>query len=259
MSGLQDMQHRFMDYLLDESSEVVDDIESTPMLSAKGRLDIYAIAYKLRLKEAITTDYDKLASYLGDEQFDQLMDRYIEKYPSHTTNLRYFSINLPELTREEAPFNQLPELYELACIERSFADSFDAKDQQFSTIEDLAALPEQAWETLSFTFQKSVQLLWLEYNSFPIWKALADEKTPPKPEKTDAMAWVLWRRSDLISHYKILSEVEIAILDLAIKGESFAVICEKLLDYFNEEETPMKAISYLQSWIAEEMLSGFEY
>ncbi|MFW5450273.1 MAG: putative DNA-binding domain-containing protein [Methylophagaceae bacterium] len=259
MSGLQDMQHRFMDYLLDESSEVVDDIESTPMLSAKGRLDIYAIAYKLRLKEAITTDYDKLASYLGDEQFDQLMDRYIEKHPSHTTNLRYFSINLPELTREEAPFNQLPELYELACIERSFADSFDAKDQQFSTIEDLAALPEQAWETLSFTFQKSVQLLWLEYNSFPIWKALADEKTPPKPEKTDAMAWVLWRRSDLISHYKILSEVEIAILDLAIKGESFAVICEKLLDYFNEEETPMKAISYLQSWIAEEMLSGFEY
>lgn len=67
--------------------------------------------------------------------------------------------------REEAPFNQLPEL---ACIERSFANSFDAKDQQFATIDDLAAFPEKPWETLSFTFQKSVQLLWLEDNSFPV-------------------------------------------------------------------------------------------
>lgn len=94
MSELQDLQYRFMDYLLDQSSEVVDDIQSTPVLSAKDRLDIYASAYKLRLKEAITTDYDKLAAYLGDKQFDQLMERYIEKYPSHTANLRYFSIDL---------------------------------------------------------------------------------------------------------------------------------------------------------------------
>ena len=259
MPDLQDLQSHFMDYLLDESSVIIDDIESTPMLSAKGRLDIYATAYKLRLKEAITTDYDKLASYLGDKRFDQLMDRYIEKHPSHTTNLRYFSIDLPELVREEAPFNQLPELYELACIERSFANSFDAKDQQFATIDDLASLPEKAWETLSFTFQKSVQLLWLEYNSFPIWKALSNDSTPPKSEKTEIVAWVLWRRSDLISHYKILSEFEITILELAMKGETFSVMCEKLLDFFSEQETPMKAISYLQSWIQEEMLSGLKY
>jgi len=32
-----------------------------------------------------------------------------------------------------------------------------------------------------------------------------------------------------------------------------------LLDFFSEEETPMKAIVFLQSWIAEEMLEGFDY
>lgn len=259
MSDLQDLQSGFMDYLLDESSAMINNIESTPMLSAKGRLDIYAIAYRLRLKEAITTDYDKLASYLGDEQFEQLMDCYIEKYPSHTTNLRYFSTKLPDLVRDEAPFNSLPELYELACIERAFADSFDAKDLQFATLDDLATLPEEAWGTLQFVLQKSVQILWLNHNSFPIWKALDDEDTPPEVEKTNASTWILWRREDLISHYRMLAEAEVAALELVMKGETFAVICEKLLDFFSEDETPMKAIGFLQSWVNEQMLAGFKY
>jgi putative DNA-binding protein len=259
MSGLQELQLRFMDYLLDESSEVIDDIESTPMLSAKGRMDIYASAYKLRLKEAITTDYDKLASYLGDEQFDQLMEQYIEQYPSHTTSLRYFSIKLPELVRDEEPFNQIAELYEIACIERAFSDSFDAKDRQFVVQDDLINLPEEAWGTLHFIFQNSVQILSLEHNSFPIWKALADDYTPPKVEKTESTTWVLWRRSDLISHYRVVPVAEIAALHLAMKGKTFAVICEKLLEFFSEEETPMKAISLLQSWVNEEMLAGLKY
>jgi hypothetical protein len=259
MSELHDLQHRFMDYLLQESVAIIDDIQSTSVLSAKDRLDIYASAYKLRLKEAITSDYGKVASYLGDDQFDQLMERYIEKHPSHTTNLRYFSINLPELVRDEAPFNSLAELYELACIERAFADSFDAKSIHFATLEELATIPEQAWETLQFKFQSSLQILWLEHNSFPIWKALAEDNVPPKLEKTTLIAWVLWRRSDLISHYKVLSEAEVAALDLALKGESFAVICEKLLDFFSEEETPIKAIGFLQSWLAEEMLESFNW
>jgi len=32
-----------------------------------------------------------------------------------------------------------------------------------------------------------------------------------------------------------------------------------LYRFYNEEETQMKAIGFLQSWIAEEMLVGFEY
>ncbi len=259
MSALHDMQLRFMDYLLDESTKIVDEIESTPMRSAKGRLDIYASAYRLRLKEAITTDYDKLALYLGEDRFDQLMDLYIDKFPSHTANLRYFSVNLPELIRNNADYAHIEEVYELACIERAFADSFDAKDLQFATIDDLAALPEQAWATLIFKFQKSVQILWLDHNSFPIWKALAEEEIPPKAQKSSPTAWILWRKSDLISHYRMLETEEIAILALAMQGENFAVMCEKLLEFYNEEETPIKAIGFLQTWIAEEMLADFEY
>jgi len=259
MSELKDLQHRFMNYLLDEPSTIVDEIESTPMRSAEGRLAIYGSAYKSRLKEAILTDYDKLASYLGDDQFDGLMDRYIEKYPSHTTSLRYFSIHLPELVRDEAPFNQHAELYELAFIERVFADSFDAKDTVFTTINDLATLPPEAWGTLSFSFQKSAQIIELKHNSFSIWKALSEEGQPPQLEKTDQVSWIVWRRANLVSHYRLLSVEEEVALSLAMNGDSFAVICEQLLQFFSEEETPVKAIGFLQSWVNEEMLAGLNY
>jgi len=229
------------------------------MRSAEGRLAIYASAYKSRLKEAILTDYDKLATYLGDEQFDSVMELYIEKYPSHTTSLRYFSIHLPELVRDEAPFDQFPELYEIACIERVFANSFDAKDIIFTTINDLATLPPEAWETLIFEFQQSAQILNLKHNSFSIWKALSAETQPPQLESAEPVSWIVWRRSNLVSHYRALPAEEEVALRLAMAGETFAVICEQLLQFFSEEETPAKAISFLQSWVNEEMLAGLRY
>ena len=57
LDQLRQLQQDFMHYVLGEQSEIVTQIESTPVLSAKDLLDIYATAYKLRLKGAISTNY----------------------------------------------------------------------------------------------------------------------------------------------------------------------------------------------------------
>ena len=91
MDALRKLQHDFLGYLLDESSnDIVDSIESTPHRSAEQRMALYGNAYVLRLKEALSTDYERLHSYLGDDLFDSLMQRYIEHYPSQHLSLRYF-------------------------------------------------------------------------------------------------------------------------------------------------------------------------
>ncbi len=253
---LKQLQQQFMSYLLGQSSDMVEHIQSTPMRSAEGRLDIYANAYRMRLKEAMMTDFEKLHTFLGDEQFEMLMDRYIDIYPSHTTSLRYFSNHVPELL-SQPPFNELPVLEELATIERAFADSFDAKDAQFASLEQLAAIEPEAWAYLQIELQQSLQILPFSYNCFAIWKAIAEETTPPEVEKQQASKWVLWRKSDLISHYRALSEAEAVALNVAKEGLGFAEICEALLDFFTEEETPAQAVTMLQSWIQEEMVAGF--
>jgi hypothetical protein len=260
MASLRQLQQDFMHYVLGESSEIVPQIESTSALSATGRLDIYAIAYKLRLKEAISTDYEVLHTYLGDEQFDRVMESYITHYPSHITNLRYYSIEMVTLLKTQAPFNLHPVLAELATIESSFATSFDSKDQPIITLNELATLAPEAWATLQLNFQPSVQVLPMVFNSFAIWRAVSNDEAPPILETpSEGVHWVLWRRADLISHYRPLDAAEHVALNLALQGENFAVICEALLDFFSEEDTPMKAVSYLQSWITEEMLSSLAY
>ncbi|MBL4783669.1 MAG: putative DNA-binding domain-containing protein [Porticoccaceae bacterium] len=258
MSALLQLQHEFMDFLLGEPSDITRHIQSTPTYSATKRLNIYAYAYKARLKEALETDYEKLHSYLGDEQFNQLLELYIKKYPSKQTSLRYFGASMTHLLNDEEHYNKLPILAEIARIEYAFADSFDAKDASISTLEELTALPPDAWQTLSFSFQASLQLLPLKYNSFAVWRALSDEQTPPETKQSkENNLWLIWRDNQLISRYRALAKPEAAAISLAVDGLSFPAVCEELLNYFDEDETPVKAIGFLQTWIQEGLITTF--
>lgn len=251
---LRELQQDFFGYLLaEEANGIVQQIESTPMLSANQRMGVYANAYVLRLKEALETDYEVLHSYLGDEQFDQLCTDFIRQHPSHTHSLRYYSQALPAMLRDSEPYKAFPELHEIALIEQSFANSFDAKDTQIASLEQLADLPPEHWPDLKLEFTPSQQLLSLHTNSFELWKALSQEQTPPEVINSETTQhWVIWRKADLISHFRPLEAPEFAALTAAINGESFAGICETLLVFFSEEQVPTKAVGYLQNWIGEE-------
>jgi len=45
-------------------------------------------------------------------------------------------------------------------------------------------------------------------------------------------------------------------MQLAMQGKNFAELCESLLEFYSEEETPLKAITFLQSWIQDEQLAA---
>ena len=114
MSELRHIQASFLGHLLGKPSQLVDQIESTADTSAQQRLDIYASGYRLRLKEALETDFEQLHAYLGDEQFDQLMDAYIDRHQSHHTSLRYYSQYMLSLLNSQSPYAEIPVLFEIA-------------------------------------------------------------------------------------------------------------------------------------------------
>jgi len=255
MDALRKLQHEFLGYLLDDSThEIVERIESTPRRSAEQRMQFYGNAYRLRLKEALGIDYERMHAYLGDELFDSLMEQYIDAYPSHHPSLRYFGQHMVELVENLAPYKQWPEVAEIARIELAFADSFDAADAHCVRLNELAELPAAAWAELKLCFHSAVQLLPQRYNSFQIWRALSNDETPP--EKTvDDSTWLIWRQ-DLVSRYRALDSAELAALSLALSGGSFADICELLLEYFSEAETPQRAVAYLQHWINDQLVTA---
>lgn len=254
MDALRKLQHEFLGYLLDDSATaIVARVQSTTQRSAEQRLAFYGHGYGLRLKEALSTDYERLHSYLGDELFDSLMQQYIAAYPSHHTSLRYFGQHMPELVTQLEPFSLNPEIVEIARIEQAFADSFDAADSAIVRLEQLTQLTADVWPNLRLRFHAAVQLLPQQNNSFQIWRALASEATPPEVT-ADTTTWLIWRQ-DLVSRYRALEAAELAVLNAAIAGHSFADICEALLEHFDEDETPQRVVTYLQQWINDQMVT----
>ena len=253
MHALRKLQQEFLGYLLDDAAVgIVERIESTPRRSAEQRMAFYGNAYTLRLKEALTTDYEQLHSYLGDELFDTLMQQYIDSYPSHHTSLRYFGQHMVEMVEQQEPFKPLAEVAEIARIEQAFADSFDAADCQCTSLDQLAQLEPEAWATLTLRFHGSVQLLPQRFNSFQIWKALSNQQTPPQKTADDSV-WLIWRQ-DLVSQYRALEHAERTALSIALSAGSFADICTGLLEHFSVQETPQQAVGYLQRWINDQMV-----
>ena len=253
MNALRNLQQEFLSYLLNESSVgVIDRIESNSQCKAEGRMTLYSNAYVLRLKEALSTDYERLHIYLGDELFENLQQNYITTYPSHNPSLRYFGQYMVDLVEQLEPFSQLPEVAEITRIEKAFLESFDAADEQYVELGHLVKIEPDAWPALTLRFHDSLQLLPQHHNSFQIWKALADEQTPP--QKTDSeTTWIIWRQ-DLVSRYRALEAAELTALKIVIYGGDFAEVCEGLLKHFSETETPQKAVMFLQQWINDQMV-----
>jgi len=253
MDALRNLQLKFLDYLLDDGTdEIVDYIESIPPQSAKQRMALYGNAYVLRLKEALGSDYERLHSYLGDDLFENLMQKYIERYPSHHPSLRYFGKNMTELVESLEPYKQLSEVAEITRIEQAFGYSFDAANSQNVTLEQLAQLKPDAWATLVLHFHDAVQLLPQHNNSFQIWQALADEQTPPIKSACDT-TWLIWRK-DMVSRYRALEAAEVSALNVAMLGGNFSEVCEALLEHYSAAETPQQAVTFLQQWIHDQMV-----
>jgi len=180
------------------------------------------------------------------------LDGYIDKYHSHHPNLRYYSQYIPSFLANQTPFSEHPEIVEIARIEHAFNFSFDAANCVTIGLERLAELAPDNWPSICLEFHPSTQLISCNYNSFQIWKAVSEEQTPPRLEQ-ESTTWLVWRK-DLISQYRALSEAEAHTIKLALSGADFSGLCEVLLDYYDEEQTPQQAVMYLQSWINEMMV-----
>lgn len=253
-SGLENLQQEFFAELLGHKSVVIKHIQSTEQWSACERMGIYSSGYRLRLKEAIATDFDRLFSYLGDDLFNQLQDSYVDKYPSYHTSLRHYSQHIVELIESLEPFSNYPEISELAQIELAFNYSFDAASCSPAKITELSKIAPEQWPDITINFHASLQRLDLKTNSMEIWKALSNQQAPPSLT-TDATTWIIWRKH-LVSQYRAIDSIELSLLSLAMQGETLAVLCESLIEYLPEQDIAAKVMAYLQLWIEELMVDN---
>lgn len=253
MSTLQDIQLRFQAYLMSGEPDFKASVVDTETVSRETRLGIYKDAFQIRLVEALASNFPCLQTYMGYDDFQQLGLSYLARHPSHFRSIRWFGDRLADYLRQDGN----PFLAELAEFEWNMSAAFDAGDAATLELSDMASLPGEAWADLTFTAHPSVRRMNFFWNVVPLWQRIADKETTLEtPVKcAEASAWILWRK-DYVNRFLSLSEEEAWAIDAAVKGASFAEICEGLCTWNDESEVGMRAASLLKGWIISGWLSA---
>ena len=256
MSSYTTLQARFQKYVLTGERDILPAIKDGPRLDATGRLDVYAIGYRLRMIEILDADYPALHALAGDDLFDQLARAYIMAHPSVFPNARWVGRHLPNFLANDPAFASQPVLAEMAAFEWAMSLAFDSADDSVLKLAELASLPGQAWSTLGFSLQSSLQRVALSWNVPAFWLAVTREENPPTPLQSAEMTpWIVWRR-ELTTYFRSLETDEAAALLVVCTNGNFADLCETLCDWHEPDDVPALAMTLLKRWIDEGLVSS---
>jgi hypothetical protein len=251
MTTLARLQASFQRYVLDREVALLESIEPPRKGSAQQRAAIYADAYRIRLEEALVSNYPRLQRLVGESTFAHIANAYIDAHPSTHRSIRWFGHELSTSLRTGFPHQ--PWLAELAEWEWALASAFDSADAPPIVAHALSAIPAEEWATLRFYFHPSLRCLRMCTNAPHLFKALEDDVDVPSPSTTNETFWLIWRRQ-LTTRYRSMPSSEAHALDTLAQGNTFAAMCTTLCDWVDHEKLALYAAQLLRGWIDEELV-----
>ncbi len=256
--GLRELQRAVKAYVLAGEEPALGHVSAPPGADPRERLGIYAEAYRLRLIEALATDYPAVHTLVGDEVFDRLARAYIDAHPPEHFSVRWYGRRLPAFLQSTGPYRDQPVLAEMAAFEWHLGEALDAADAAPLERAALTAVPPAKWETLRLAFHPSLRRLDLEWNAPALWSAIQEEQPPRPPERAPApVPWLLWRQG-IRAYFRSLDAPEAEALDAARDGEPFGALCERLAETRSPEDAARQAAAALERWVGEGLVVGVD-
>ncbi len=120
-----------------------------------------------------------LHAVLGDEEFAALGAAFVAAQPSVHRSIRWYGGELAQFLARRPPYAEQPIFAELALLEWTLAEVFDAADADPKPRAALSAIDPSAWGELRFAFHPSLRRLHLEWNTAAVWQAMSREEAPP--------------------------------------------------------------------------------
>jgi hypothetical protein len=159
----------------------------SPTLSAAERVGVYHGMYLLRMHDALESDYYALAHFLGDGGFRDLVRGYVQRFPSRSFSLNRLGDALPDFIRDHARLRNREFCYDLARLELAVTHVYDASETPSLSADEIAAVPEAAWEHAVLEPVEAFRLMSFRYPANAYLQTVKDEEhdNHPRPRRAD--------------------------------------------------------------------------
>lgn len=177
--------------------------------SPEEQIQSYINGYRYRLFDLVYDDYPALRYAMGEQDFNDLLDQYIEDTPSQHFNIARYIERFPEYVHGKAE----PFFYELCILETVLSRIFDETETSVMTQEDMEGLGPEDFMITHLPPRAALKLLAFSYPVNDFYNAYLNEEEPEVPQKSPSFLVVyrhedeLWRLDLEEREYLVLSSI----------------------------------------------------
>lgn len=244
MSALSELQHWVAEHLrsrraLDRDAETVEQasgrLTGNDRLRPVDQLEVYREQFWLRHTTSLVEDFPGVSGILGQEDWERLVEDYLEAHVSESWTLRDLGRHFPEHVERCAKLAHHGLCSDMARLEWRFIELFDAKDCPPLDLAKLATLPPGTLETGQIVLNPALALLEVQHPVADLRRDLLARRSRggeapavaiPKPR---AEQLVLYRAEDRRLYHRPVGPEAFALLDGLRRGLPLVAACEHAL------------------------------
>ncbi|AIF46631.1 DNA-binding domain-containing protein [Dyella japonica] len=257
MSGLRAMQRQLADALRADAMPHLASLHGDGVADATSRLAVYHHGYRLRLVEALRTEFPGLALLAG-KRFANVLHDYVTAHPSTHFNIRWHGEGLADFLAYASPWCERPALAEMAQLDWAISTAFDAADHPTITASELAHVPPDGWATLRLHPLPHARVLRVTHNIAALRRAADRGTARPALRRLRQPRHLLVWRPALEVRYRPVAPAEFPALQAALHGETFAKLCERLAQRHGARSALPRMAALLGQWMNEGLIGRLD-
>jgi len=228
-----------------QTEEIVSLLDARPALDA--RMDVYIEGYRLRLAQAIASDYPTLEHYLGAERMGALAMAYIESTPPVSYTLDAYPIPFAGFVgqREEAFAASL------ATLESAIAEVFWMEESE--AFQPPANFASEHMLVLRLHLRAAAHIMELDRAAEEYMRQFRAGEAPQRAVADIGHMLVLRHKNEVRRH--VLNHTEYALLSRIIGGEPVGAAVGAIAE--ESPEACAVLARELQNWFARWISEGF--
>jgi len=257
MSDLRALQTELAQAMLSARLSAPAPLEGDALADARSRLSIYHRGYRLRLRDALATEFPGLALMMG-RHFLPMLDAYVAAHPSSHYNIRWHGADLATFLAQTIPWRQRPAWAEMAMLDWAISTAFDAADETGVTAADLSVVPPEVWAGLHLYPLKHMRLLSVTCNAVVFRRAADQGDERPRLRQLQRPGYIVVWRPSLDVRYRPVALDELSVLRGMADGESFSQLCEQLAAQTGAGHAAQRMVDTLLRWLGEGLVGRIE-